>query len=180
VADGGGADLLGCAALDLAACVRTPGCAAEMCPACPCGAEAFQACAPIATAQRPSACPALACTCCRNDGDCGQSRRCVVTPDDPACALPCGPSCTNCGIDVCSGAAVMVCTACVTDADCPYYDACSGGACSPRICVSDADCPADQTCDSLQECVAKGCASDADCFSNCIDGSCGLGAISCQ
>jgi|HubBroStandDraft_6_1064221.scaffolds.fasta_scaffold37333_3 hypothetical protein len=178
--DDGGVVDMACSALDQATCQQTPGCAPEMCPACPCGSVTFTACAPIATAQRPSTCPALGCSCCSNDSECGAPLHlCEAVIADPRCNKACGTDCPGaCGPLDCSLPEGNACLGCASAADCPLFDACYSNACTPRTCATDDDCPADEECDG-SGCTATSCGSDADCFGSCINDRCASGAGSC-
>ncbi len=181
--DGGMIDTT-CSTLGQAACQQTPGCAPEMCPACPCGSVTFTACAPIQTAQRPSSCPALGCGCCANNSDCGAGLKhlCGAVIADPRCDKTCGSDCPGtCGSLVCSLSLTNVCLGCTSDADCPLYDACYANACATRTCTTSDDCPADEECDTTSSsCTATSCGSDADCFGSCINNRCASGAGACE
>ncbi|HEY1815823.1 MAG TPA: hypothetical protein VGG74_25915 [Kofleriaceae bacterium] len=173
-----------CASLGLVACQQTPGCAPEMCPTCPCGSVTFQACASIATAERPS-CSALTCSCCGSNADCGMGfRGCAPVVVDPRCSKSCAGSaaCSGvCGPLECDDLQEAdVCLGCTSDIDCPIGDACSGNACVTRGCATDSDCTADEQCTGSGTCTATPCADDAQCFGSCIDGTCHSGAGDCE
>ncbi len=184
-------DAAACGGLDLATCRRTPGCAADLCPACGCDLS-YRGC--LHADEVPAGCPALGCPsldCCRGASDCTAGS--CLQPGEQACGGACNPHPNDCTRDddcrvAAGGAAVLVCDpvpcscngganacvpGCVTSADCDEGQTCTPatGRCAATACGPAAPCPLDFDC-ATGACHRRTCTTDVDCDGFCVDGAC--------
>jgi hypothetical protein len=181
-----------CQGLSLGDCRVTAGCKPDLCDGCICDVS-YRGC--LATAETPTACPALGCPsglCCSSEAECTDQTSCVppgtpqqgcgacdTTPGDCTGDAECKPRGATliCAPIPCSCTAQSRCVeGCSSDSACTEGQQCdlASARCVAQTCTTVAQCPANFDCTS-SACVRASCTDDRDCDGFCVLGSCFAG-----